>query len=224
MPSLPGILDRIRPDVPFNGIAGAVYDFGVEREHVGRVMGWLMFRMDTRLMYESMACVADVKTGSTVLDVPCGGGVTLRYLNPKQKIRYLAADVATDMLDRAKAEAERRGLKQIEIVEAGVEKLPIKDASVDLCLCYNGLHCFPDPEAAIEEMARCLKPGGRIVGSTVLRGQGTQSDLFIKAMQQLGTFGPGGTKSDYKRRFKIAGLKRLSIKQTGASAIFEARK
>lgn len=224
MPSLPGILERIRPDVPFNGIAGAVYDFGVEREHVGRVMGWLMFRMDTRLMYQSMACVADVKSGSTILDVPCGGGVVFRYLNPKQKIRFLASDIATDMLDRSKAEAERRGLKQVEIVEASVEKLPIKDASVDLCLCYNGLHCFPDPEAAIEEMARCLKPGGKIVGTTVLRGQGIQSDLVIKGMQNLGTFGPGGTKSDYRRRFKKAGFKQLSIKHTGASAIFEARK
>ncbi len=224
MQTISKALNRVRPGIPYDGIVGALYDYGVEHERLGRVAGWLMWRMDTRPMYKSMACVADVEDGSTVLDIPCGGGVIFRYLSPKQDVRYLAADIATEMLARAQREADKRQLKQIEFVEASVEDLPFEDASIDLCVCFNGLHCFPDPETAIAEMARCLRPDGRLVGATVVRDRGMLNNLFLKFLQAAGPFGPGGSQVDYKRRFKDAGLKDLQLKFTGAEMIFEARK
>ena len=175
-------------------------------------------------MYESMACVANVEDGSTILDIPCGGGVIFRYLNPEQDMRYLAADFSPKMLERSRGEAKRRRLEQIELVEASVMDLPFDDQSIDLCLCYNGLHCFPDPEAAITEMARCLRADGRLVGATLLRGRGWRNDLQISMLKTLGPFGPGGTEADYRRWFEEAGLKDISFRFTGAEAIFEARK
>ena len=109
-------VSRLRPNIPYDGIIGSIYDYGVEHERVGRVAGWLMWRMDTRRMYERMARVVDVEDGSTILDIPCGGGVVFRYLSPEQNVRYLAADIATEMLARAQREADKRQLKQIEFV------------------------------------------------------------------------------------------------------------
>ncbi len=223
MPSISGILDHFRPNIPYDGIVGSIYDYGVEHELLGRVAGWLMWRMDTRLMYESMACVAEAEDGSTILDIPCGGGVVFRYLNPEQDVRYLAVDIATEMQERARREAEKRELKQIEFVEASVEELPLEDASIDLCICFNGLHCFPNPEAAIAEMARCLRPGGRLIGATLVRDRGLPNNLLLKFLQMAGPFGPGGSEADYKRWFKEAGLNGLSMEFTGAEAIFVAQ-
>lgn len=62
------------------------------------------------------------------------------------------------MLRRAQAEAARRGLERIEYVHTSVEGMPFKDATFDLCLTYNGLHCFSDPPAALVEMARVVRP------------------------------------------------------------------
>ena len=103
-----------------------------------------------------------------ILDVPCGGGVAFRGLRPGQRVRYVAADLSPLMLGRARAEAKRRDLHQIEFTEADVEALPFKDASFDLCVSCTGLHCFPDP-AAVSEIARVLRPGGVLRGTTLVR-------------------------------------------------------
>jgi SAM-dependent methyltransferase len=68
--------------------------------------------------------------------------------------------------------ADRHGIDWIEFVEAGVEALPFKDRSFDLVATYTGLHCFPDPAAAIGEMARVLRPGGELRGTSVIRRAG----------------------------------------------------
>ena len=107
-----------------------------------------------------------------ILDVPCGGGVAFRGLRPGQRVRYVAADLSPVMLGRARAEAKRRDLHQIEFTEADVEALPFKDASFDLCVSCTGLHCFPDPAAAVSEIARVLRPGGVLRGTTLVRRGG----------------------------------------------------
>lgn len=48
----------------------------------------------------------------------------------------------------------------------------------NLCLSYSGLHCVTDPEQAVREIARCLKPGGRLVGTTFL-SDGTRRQRFL---------------------------------------------
>jgi ubiquinone/menaquinone biosynthesis C-methylase UbiE len=90
-----------------------------------------------------------------VLDIPCGGGFALRVLRPGQPVRYVAADISPHMLGRAREVA--RGMRApdaIEFVEADVTALQFDDASFDLCVTYNGLHCLPDPRAALAELTR----------------------------------------------------------------------
>lgn len=225
MTSVSAVLNRLRPANPFDSVFGAVYDAGVNNERIARLFGLVAFGGNVQPMFESMAAIASVPEGGTILDVPCGGGVAfLRELGPDQDVRYLAADLSRPMLERAEAAAERRGLGQVEIIEADVELLPVNDGSVDLCLCYNGLHCFPDPATAMAEIARCLKPGGRLVGSMVVRGSGLRQDLAIKLFQQAGPFGPTGTEKDLRAWAKAAGLKGLRVKRFGALRLFQARK
>ena len=224
MQALSKAVSRFRPGIPYDGVFGALYDFGVEHERLGRFTSWLLWRMDTRPMYKSMARVANVPDGSTILDIPCGGGVIFRYLDPEQDVRYLAADIATNMLERSRAEAKRRGLQQIELVEASVVDLPFDDESIDLCLCFNGLHCFPDPGAAIAEMARCLRPGGRLVGAALMCDRGLPNNMLLKLLKKLGPFGPTGTEADYRRWFEEVGLKDMTLEFSGPEGLFEARK
>jgi ubiquinone/menaquinone biosynthesis C-methylase UbiE len=120
-----------------------------------------------------------VPDGAAILDAPCGGGLAFRALGRRQRVRYVAADLSRGMLRRARRVAERRGLGQIEFVEADIESLPFKDASFDLCLCFNSLHCFDRPQAALSEVARCLRPGGRLVGDSAIRGAGRRYDALI---------------------------------------------
>jgi ubiquinone/menaquinone biosynthesis C-methylase UbiE len=201
-----------------------VYDWIVERPGIARVGGRLLWGADTALFYDALAAIAEAPAGGTVLDVPCGGGVAFRSLPAEGNVRYIAADLDEHMLDRARAEARRRGVNQIEFVRADVTALPLDDASVDLCLSSAGLHCFPDPSGALAEMGRCLRPGGRLVATMVVRGAGARRDAAIALYRRIGIFGPGGTTQDYRDWALAAGLADVHLERSGALARIDARR
>jgi SAM-dependent methyltransferase len=104
--------------------------------------------------------LADLKRGERLLDVGCGDG---NYTGP-------AADRtgAAVGLDRSNAmlEAARRrlgGRSDIEWVQGNAERLPFREASFHVVLAITLLCFADDPQAAVSEMARILRPGGRLV-------------------------------------------------------------
>lgn len=208
----------------FQRLLGTAYDLGAQWKPSARLGAWLEWGADLDPMYLSMSTIAHAREGSTVLDVPCGGGMAFRALDPKQRIRYIAADASPTMLRRARARAQRKGLTQIEITHADVGALPLPSESVELCVSYNGIQCFPDPAAAVAELSRCLCPGGTLLGTTVVTGERRRSDRAIEAYRALNAFGPGGTKEDLARWLKAAGFIDASCQTSGALTLFRARK
>jgi SAM-dependent methyltransferase len=202
-------------------LSSAVYDFGVEREWLARPVGALLWGTDTRLLYESIRAIGDLPAGAAVLDVPCGGGVALRGMRQGQDIRYMAADISIAMLERTRRQAARLG-RRIAATEADIERLPFPDNEFDLCVTYNGLHCLPDPARAVRELARCLKPGGRLVGDTIVLRAGMRQDLAITAFRRAGLFGPGGTSVAVERWLTDAGLRVDRLERSGAVVHFAA--
>jgi SAM-dependent methyltransferase len=200
------------------------YDSVVEHERLARLFGALLWGTDTRRLFEHIARLGREPDGSTILDVPCGGGVAFRGLRPEQQVRYIAGDLSPVMLARARKEAERRGLSRVEFTQADVESLPFEDSGLDLVVTYNSLHCFPDPAAALAEMARVLRPGGALRGTTVVNGAGRRHDGFIRAFRRGGAFGPGGTEEDYRRWLEAAGLTEIELERSGAIAYLGGRK
>jgi ubiquinone/menaquinone biosynthesis C-methylase UbiE len=148
------------------GPFGAFYDFYIERPWLVSVIGRAVWGIDASVLYESMVPISRAPDGATIADVPCGGGVALRALRPDQDVRYLAVDLSPKMLRRAERRARGRSLQQVELLVADMTELPLADGEVDLFLSYSGLHMVPDPQRAVAEMARCLKPGGQLIGTS----------------------------------------------------------
>ncbi len=203
-------------------LGGAVYDFGVEREWLARPAGLALWGTDIRLLFDSIRAVGEVPDGSAVLDIPCGGGLALRGLRKGQRVRYVAADISPDMLERARRRASVMGRDDVEFAQANIERMPLGDNEFDLCLSFNGLHCLPDPAAAVREISRCLAPGGRLVGSAVVRGVGRHQDNLIGALRRAAVFGPGGTAEDLRDWLTGAGLRVNRLLRSGAVAYFTA--
>lgn len=201
-----------------------VYDSAVEHEHVARVLGRLIWGMDASGFYEDIARLGKEPDGTAILDVPCGGGVAFRGLRAGQRVRYVAADLSPVMLERARGEAQRRGLDQVEFTAADVNALPFEDGSFDLCVSYTGLHCFPDPAAALAEMARVLCPGGALRGTAVVKHAGLRQDAWVRLMQLRGSFGPGCTLAELESWLTDAGLVEVSARRDGALGYFSARR
>jgi ubiquinone/menaquinone biosynthesis C-methylase UbiE len=209
----------------FARTVGAAYAHAIEQRGVARVFGRLLFGTDVDRIYRAMAVVTESPDGSAVLDVPCGGGITIDYLEPGQRVRYVAMDISPGMLDHARRRLRpEQPHRPVEFVEASIEAIPFADGEFDLCVCFNGLHCLPDPAAAIREVARCLKPGGRLIGDFATRGQVRRADIYMVFMRATGTFGPGGTLDDARRWFTEAGLTVDELECSGAITHFAVHK
>ena len=204
------------------GWGGGAYDFAVEHEWLARPGGLVLWGTDTRKFYDSFRVIGELPDGSSVLDVPCGGGVALRGLRPGQNLRYVAADLSADMLARARTRAAKLGRSDIEFVEADIERMPFDDNEFDLCVSFNGLHCLPDPAAAVREIARCVKPGGRLVGDSLVRGAGLRQDVALRFFRRVGIFGAGGTVDELRGWLTDAGLTVDRLDLSGAIAHFTA--
>jgi SAM-dependent methyltransferase len=205
-------------------LTAAAYDFGVEHERLGRIGGTLIWGADLSRFYRDIHALRTLVNGGRVLDVPCGGGIAFRGLPKEGSHRYVALDLSPVMLRRAQANAERHGLRDVGFVQASVTALPHQEGSFDLCLSYFGLHCFPDPPAALAEMARVLRPGGRLQGTAVVCGSGLRQDMVISLFQRSGTFGTVGTTEDLSSWLTTAGLDEIRVDRDGAVAFFSARR
>jgi SAM-dependent methyltransferase len=205
-------------------IEATTYDWAVEHEQVACLLGRVIWGTDTSAFYRDISRLSELPTGTSVLDIPCGGGVAFRGLRAEQELHYVAADLSPVMLRRARAEADRRAIHWIEFAEADVEALPFEDSSFDLVVTYTGLHCFPDPPTAIAQLARVLRPGGELRGTSVIKQAGTRQDAFVRLLQLGGVFGPGQTLDELERSLADAGLVKVSTSRIGALAYFCARR
>ncbi len=202
----------------------AVYDFVVEHERVGHGLARVGMGTDFGLLLTAAEEVGHLPDGAAVLDVPCGGGVALRGLRQDQDVRYVAADISPAMLARTRRAAERRGLGQVELVEADVGALPFADATFDLCVSFTGLHCFPDPQRALAELGRCTRPGGAVTGSAFLEDAGLRYLPMRIGGRSMGLLGPGITLPELRRGLAGAGFEGLVVRRSGGLTYFHAER
>lgn len=204
-------------------VTAALYDAGVQHASIAKLGARAMWGADLGRMFADIERLADISVGASVLDIPCGGGLAFRGLRTGQAVHYVAADISPYMLQRARREARRRGVHDaIEFVEADVTALQFPDASFDLCVTYNGLHCLPDPRAALAELVRVLRPGGTLRGTSCVTGGGPRKDALIAMSRRAGVFGKPPHAGQIEKWLKELGLD-VTLERSGAIEFFEAR-
>lgn len=199
-----------------------VYDAIADHDRIGRTVWKVGMGADLGRLHRMTASeLGALPSAAAVLDVPCGGGVTLRDLPVGADLRFVAADISPAMLARTTDEAARRGIA-IEAALEDVQHLTFDDASFDLVLAFTSLHCFPDPERALAELTRVLRPGGRIVGSTMLRGAPSlRGRLGWIGGSAMGVLGPGCTAAEL-RSWLARGFGDVRLFASGGITYFSA--
>jgi ubiquinone/menaquinone biosynthesis C-methylase UbiE len=105
-----------------------------------------------------------LRTGGAVLDVACGPGSVTRLVAERlgPTGRVLGCDFSAAMLALARGKAMPSEAAPVEYAEAPADRLPVADESFDVAVCQQGLQFFPDQAAALGELYRVLRPGGRL--------------------------------------------------------------
>lgn len=122
--------------------------------------GSLFWRLYFTPLHDMLERRVEGVPGASVLDLGSGTGDMLRRFEKRGAERLLGIDVSVGMLEVARGLAGDSS--RIEYVNSSVESLPLADDEFDIALSCIAFHHFPDPEGALAEVRRVLRPGGRL--------------------------------------------------------------
>ena len=99
-----------------------------------------------------------------MVDIGGGGGIdsliAAKMVGPTGEV--IGVDMTPEMLDRARAAAAKSGLTNVEFKDGVAEALPVPDGWADVVISNGVLNLLPDKVAGLKDMARVLKPTGRL--------------------------------------------------------------
>jgi len=149
-----------------------------------------------------------IARGETVLDLGSGAGFDafLAAARVGPTGRVIGVDMTPEMIEKARVNAKRAGYANVEFREGDIEALPIADESVDLVISNCVLNLVPDKRRAFREIARVLKPGGRIAIADLVLDKPLPRALRDDADCYCSCVGGAINRSKYLRGLEAAGL------------------
>jgi arsenite methyltransferase len=156
---------------------------------------------------------ADVKPGEVVLDLGSGAGfdafIAAKKVGPLGKV--IGVDMTPDMLAKARANAETIKAANVEFREGIIEDLPLKDCAVDLVISNCVINLSTDKPQVFKEIARVLRPGGRMLVSDLVLNRPLSTDLKNNVEAYVGCVAGASMKEEYLRLAAEAGLTDVEI-------------
>jgi SAM-dependent methyltransferase len=160
---------------------------------------------------------ASLRAGETVLDLGSGGG--LDVLLAAQKVgpegRAIGIDMTDEMLVLARRNAAKSGLTNIEYHQSTIDDLPLPDGSVDCVISNCVINLAPDKPAVFREIARVLKPGGRLAVSDIALKRELPSEIGSDIMAYVGCIAGAILIDDYRRMLSEAGFAHVEVVDSG---------
>ena len=122
------------------------------------------------------------------------------------------------MLEKARANADKSGLGNVEFRKGEIEALPVKDSSIDVTISNCVLNLVPDKDQAFREIYRVLKPGGRLAVSDMAWESEPAASLRKDMEALVGCIGGALVVDDYVTRLKRAGFARIEVEKHAEAA------
>jgi arsenite methyltransferase len=166
--------------------------------------------------------MASLKPGEVVVDLGCGGGLDVflaaQTIGPHGKA--IGIDMTPSMIERAKKNAQAghggKPYTNVEFHLANIDKLPLCDSSVDVVISNCVINLAPDKVAVFREIARVLKPGGRLALSDIALKKPLPAQIATDVMAYVGCIAGAIELDEYESGLRSAGFEHVQVVDSGA--------
>ena len=157
--------------------------------------------------------VADLREGETVLDLGSGGGIDVLLSARRVGETGMAygLDMTDEMLELAQRNACEAGVRNAVFLKGHMEEIPLPSSSVDVVISNCVINLSVDKRAVLSEIARVLKPGGRLgISDVVAEDQLSQGDRAERG-SYCGCIAGALSKGEYEAGLEAAGFEQVSV-------------
>ncbi len=156
-----------------------------------------------------------LRSGEVVVDLGCGAGMdsflAARAVGPHGRV--IGIDMTDAMLEKARANAQATGFKNVEFRKGYIEALPIEDESVDVILSNCVINLSPEKHKVYAEAHRVLRPGGRVMVSDVVLER-VLPDVVLQSIEAyMGCVGGASLREDYLQTIRDAGFGEVRVER-----------
>ncbi|MGZ6313777.1 MAG: arsenite methyltransferase [Candidatus Limnocylindrales bacterium] len=163
--------------------------------------------------------VAELRPGERVLDLGSGGGLDVllsaRRVGPTG--HAFGLDMTDEMLELARRNAAEAGATNVEFLRGQIEAIPLPDASVDVVISNCVINLSVDKPSVLAEMARVLRPGGRIGISDVVAADELTPAQRAERGSFVGCVAGALSFAEYEQGLATAGFTDISVSPTHAA-------
>ena len=160
--------------------------------------------------------VAELREGETVLDLGSGGGIDV-ILSAKRVgstgVAY-GLDMTDEMLALAQQNAREAGITNVHFLKGVIEQIPLPADSVDVVISNCVINLSVDKPAVLLEMARVLKPGGRLGISDIVAEDRLTEEQRAERGSYVGCIAGALSKGEYEAGLEAAGFEQVSVEFT----------
>ncbi len=161
---------------------------------------------------------AHLRSGEVVVDLGSGGGLDVflaaKMVGPEG--RAIGIDMTPAMIERARSNALTGGYTNVQFHQSTIDSIPLPDASVDCVISNCVLNLAPDKPAVFREIARILKPGGRLAVSDIAL-KGELPEAIAQSMAAyVGCIAGAISMDDYRAGLLAAGFEHVEIVDSGS--------
>lgn len=161
---------------------------------------------------------AHIRPGEVVVDLGSGGGLDVflasKMVGPDG--RAIGVDMTPEMIDRARANAKAGGYSNVDFFQSTIDRIPLPDSSVDCVISNCVLNLAPDKPAVFREIARVLKPGGRVAVSDIALKRELPEAVSESIAAYVGCIAGAILIDDYRAGLLAAGFEHVEIVDSAA--------
>jgi arsenite methyltransferase len=157
--------------------------------------------------------IDSLKPGEVVVDLGSGAGMdaflAARAVGPEGRV--IGIDMTDAMIDKARENAAKNGVENVEFRKGRIEELPLEDESVDVIISNCVINLSPEKDKVYAEAYRVLKPGGRIMVSDLVLEHELPEAVLESIEAYIGCVGGASLRSVYLRTVEEAGFPEVRV-------------